>query len=179
MTTPTRILSLSLGASLAFEERSGNVRSARYAMHLIAAASVILGSALFARKQQWIEGGGVYWCFALLGYALLSRGILTAIIFGKQAWLSWPRTLLEWAPMRYIGRISYGLYIYHYLVLFALGLAPHLVAATGAEGVRVAAAIIITLLVAIVSYELLEKPLLRLRPRRDHVRVPLSAQAQR
>jgi peptidoglycan/LPS O-acetylase OafA/YrhL len=166
MTTATRILSLSLGASLAFEERDGRISSAPYAPWLVGLGIGILGGAYAARKLQYIAGGGAYWCLALCGYAALSRGLLTAVVLGRQRWLSAPIRALKNAPLRYIGRISYGLYLYHYLVLFGLGLAPHLVEKTGVPVSRLLLALGLTLLIAIASYELLEKPLLRLRPTR-------------
>ena len=74
----------------------------------------------------------------------------------------------------YLGRISYGLYIFHALALFmvfrigkewtsALSAALHLAAWRDAVGTIVA--LILTLLVATLSYEFFEKPFLRLKKR--------------
>lgn len=77
-----------------------------------------------------------------------------AVILGSPAWLSV-------APLRYLGRISYGVYLYHW-PLFMLGekWKPHGLGHFYALG-------LIALIVAIaaLSYEFVEKPVLRLRDR--------------
>ncbi len=65
--------------------------------------------------------------------------------------------LLEFAPLRYIGRISYGLYIYQGIFL-----------RTGPKGAAIAIQkfplnLILTLVVAIISFEFIERRALRLK----------------
>jgi peptidoglycan/LPS O-acetylase OafA/YrhL len=75
---------------------------------------------------------------------------------------SWSTRVLESAPLRFIGKISYSLYLWH--VLFFSRIAPQahvtnpvLVALSGRPAKYVA-----TLCVALLSYYLLEKPMMRL-----------------
>lgn len=69
--------------------------------------------------------------------------------------------LLTWQPLRYIGRISYGIYLYHW-PLFILGekLKP-----PGAGHWYALALIALIVGAAALSYELVEKPILRMKDR--------------
>lgn len=65
--------------------------------------------------------------------------------------------VLELRPLRYCGKISYGVYLYHWPVLF---LVAGVLGYTFASGAIVLA---ITFLVAAASYRFIERPLLRLK----------------
>lgn len=65
--------------------------------------------------------------------------------------------------LNYLGKISYGLYMYHSPVGFVLGEYPAIYADN--QLVRVLLVIGLTILVASLSYYLLEKPILRLKNR--------------
>jgi peptidoglycan/LPS O-acetylase OafA/YrhL len=82
--------------------------------------------------------------------------------------------LLETQPLRYFGRISYGLYLYHWPIIGLGDLVAHLhkLAAideqaqlTGLFASPITKFLVIVL-VAIMSFELIERPLLR---RRDQI----------
>jgi peptidoglycan/LPS O-acetylase OafA/YrhL len=64
---------------------------------------------------------------------------------------------LEWAPLRYLGRVSYGLYLYHWPIVLIV---PHFV---GNHLGQCSAAVPLTIAVAIASFELVERPLLAYR----------------
>jgi peptidoglycan/LPS O-acetylase OafA/YrhL len=79
------------------------------------------------------------------------------------------RRLLARAPMVYLGRISYGLYVFH---AFGLALATSWITSSspvvellGRSGVALA----LTLALAAASYRWLERPFLRLKERFSHV----------
>jgi peptidoglycan/LPS O-acetylase OafA/YrhL len=99
----------------------------------------------------------------LWGYSLLNVGF--ALLIQRVARLSFGAALLEWRPVRYLGRISYGLYIVHYPVIFLLqaslfvwGWAPDSVAVPFlAFGFSVA--------LAAASYRYVEAPLLARKDR--------------
>jgi peptidoglycan/LPS O-acetylase OafA/YrhL len=72
--------------------------------------------------------------------------------------------------MRYLGRISYPIYLWHVL---ALGLAARVVSSLPA---RVVLGSLIVVVVASGSYYLIEKPFLRLRTQRAPIVPPLRKQ---
>jgi peptidoglycan/LPS O-acetylase OafA/YrhL len=73
------------------------------------------------------------------------------------------RSLLAWGPLVFLGRISYGLYVFHVL---ALGWAAWAVAGLwGHAVVRPVAGMAIDVALAVASYFVLEKPFLRLKTR--------------
>ena len=81
--------------------------------------------------------------------------------------------LQEWRLVRsfrlvYLGRISYGLYVYHYL---ALTLARHFIGPlrTALYGPYVILGLALTIAMATLSYYLLERPFLHLKARFTHV----------
>ncbi len=62
-------------------------------------------------------------------------------------------------PLRFVGSISYGLYLYHSLVLAVIA------RFSLAENLRTIVALVVSLLVATVSFQVLEKPILSLKER--------------
>lgn len=67
---------------------------------------------------------------------------------------------LEWAPVRYIGRISYGIYLYH-----ILGLAIGRKLAGAYSGAALLLGVCMTLLMAALSYHLMESRVLAYKER--------------
>jgi peptidoglycan/LPS O-acetylase OafA/YrhL len=88
-----------------------------------------------------------------------------ALLFGSLVWLvlSNPllQKLLQFPAVAYLGQISFGLYVYH---LAAIAVASRL----APPELETPLALCLTVAVAVASYHLLEKPILRLhRPRVD------------
>jgi peptidoglycan/LPS O-acetylase OafA/YrhL len=99
------------------------------------------------------------------GYTLLNY--LFAVLIYNVARKNFLTGILEFAPLRYMGKISYGLYVYHYgIIAFATAFfrkyeldyslrSPQMfLAAFGA-----------TLLIATLSFHLFEKPITDLKDR--------------
>ncbi len=109
------------------------------------------------------------------GYLLVLLG--TFLIF--TAFAGTPPSIFPKAAL-YLGKISYGLYVFHVLclaltmkvmfALFASGRAFSTAALTSLIISSAAVALIVTILCTAVSYHLLEKPFLRLKKRFTLVR---------
>jgi peptidoglycan/LPS O-acetylase OafA/YrhL len=163
--TDTRAQALLLGAALGLAAVNGMlpVRTATRAAVRVAgwaAAALLLlvfAGAFGSRSGSFLENGG-YTLVALAAVALLAQLLLV------------PRGLiarsLAWTPVRAVGRISYGLYLWHlplFLVLdeerTGLSFWPLLI-------VRFVA----TFAAATASFFLVERPALRLKRRFERVR---------
>jgi peptidoglycan/LPS O-acetylase OafA/YrhL len=105
------------------------------------------------------------------GYTLLNY-LFAVVIYGV-ARERWAVRFLEQRPLRYLGRISYGLYVYHYpIVWFAgriadLGVEPPIL-----KPLTALIALAGTILMASLSYSLIEHPVLNLKDRYFSLRQP-------
>jgi peptidoglycan/LPS O-acetylase OafA/YrhL len=76
--------------------------------------------------------------------------------------------VLEFQPLPYLGKISYGVYLWHYVIFGILDdQLPNVHARTA-----IVAKLVITLLVSVLSYHFLERPFLRLKDRFANLPVP-------
>ena len=95
--------------------------------------------------------------FSVVG--LCSAWLILAAMNGKPENLL--RSVLRWSPLNYCGRISYGLYLWHYPI--ACVVAIYLAGGQFSGPKTLAITAVVTLLVASVSYHWLEFPILSLR----------------
>jgi peptidoglycan/LPS O-acetylase OafA/YrhL len=90
-----------------------------------------------------------YW-FAILIYCIVSEGMFVKF--------------LDLPLLQYLGKISYGLYVYHFPVIWFAG---RLRDVQGLENITypqiILVALAATILIASISYYLLESPLIRLK----------------
>ncbi len=125
-----------------------------------------------ALAQRWLQPWAVFAASVVLCWVADRRS--PALAVNLVGWLfvfwviatmlharSWTTRVLEWAPLRFVGRISYSIYLWH--VLFYSRIAQPPVSS------RVLLALserpwkyVCTLLVAIASYYWIEKPMVRL-----------------
>ena len=159
----TRMLSLSLGASLAFYEADGMVVRTGTGVVLCVAGFAIAALAVMGRAHGLVPPGAPYWVLNLVSSALVGLGLVAAAISSGQS--SVLTQLLCLRPLRYIGRISYGLYLYHYVVLFAFNINEAKVRTTGASGLLTAEALLVTVVIAALSYHFIELPIMKLKTR--------------
>jgi peptidoglycan/LPS O-acetylase OafA/YrhL len=162
--TDTRALPLLLGCALAalrpaagFDaalSRLSNAQGQRAGRAFIqlaglaGAAGLVLCWLNTQDRSTWLYRGG----FAVV--ALSAAGVLLSCSDAPRGPLS---RLLSFGPLRYIGMISYGLYLYHWPIFQYL---TH--ARTGWGGSSLLALrFAVTLAVAIVSYHLIEQPIRR------------------
>jgi peptidoglycan/LPS O-acetylase OafA/YrhL len=110
--TLTRLDGLSAGAILAVLHSRGALQRWRTLLGWMAMAC---GLVIVVAGSLYRNSGAVF--FASIKYTLLAAmyaGLIGWLICSPEAWLS--RTLAI-RPMRFIGRISYGLYVWHPFVL--------------------------------------------------------------
>lgn len=148
----TRLDGLAIGCMLALALKLG------YAQRIRALLRLAFYPALAVIAYTLEELGSSSSATYLYGLFVFSVAVAVALfdLVDRQSWL---RSLLAWGPAVYVGRISYALYLWHYPVLIALERTPlthnhaHLLD------------LVLSLLLAIASYSLVEQPFLRLKAR--------------
>jgi peptidoglycan/LPS O-acetylase OafA/YrhL len=156
MGTMCRASSLATGALFAFHEnwlRENGQRAWTAAVVLILPAMIILPLGEFI-LQPLIP------LLKMVGFSLLCGGVLAGVIGLRDSQL-WPARLLRGAILTFVGRISYGLYLYHAPIFFALGIVKK-----GRPSVMITAlAWVLVFTVATASFYAVERPILRLKDR--------------
>ena len=99
--------------------------------------------------------------FYTSGFTLVAVVVLVMILASvEQAWLVCQ--VLEQSWLRFIGRISYGIYLWHFVVFTFLS--KHFF--VGPRAIRILIGLSITLAITMTSWYLVEQPALRLKNRR-------------
>ena len=177
--TDTRAQALLVGATLAclgIGSRTPGARAHNRESRL-RASRLLLGVIGLA------GAAGVIWCMLRVNgeSTMLYRGGFLAVAVATAAMVAavvaQPRSplalLFAIPPLRYLGRISYGVYLYHWPLFLVLTRSRVGVSGWPLVGVRVG----VTLIVAIASYHLIERPIRqgKLRMWRPRVLAPASA----
>ena len=109
------------------------------------------------------------WGYSLLNYffAITIQSVAREAMFNR---------FLEWAPMRYLGKISYGLYVFHQPVIwFAFDIQEFITMDKNyVKPVATVIAFTGTILLAAISYHIMEKPILGLKDRFFAIKQRLS-----
>jgi peptidoglycan/LPS O-acetylase OafA/YrhL len=168
--TPARMDTLAFGAFLAMVARGprGLGAMARWVVPVSAVAVAVLAAIAFARgglatRDPIMHAFGFPALVALFGMMLVAA--VTAPAGG------WTARILGARPLRFLGKYSYALYLFHYPVIVLLskkGLAAWRLAGPGestipAQLLVMAVAFGVTLAVSLASWRLLEQPFLRLK----------------
>ncbi len=169
--TPARMDDLALGALLALWIRTPNLRArmVRWAPAVGFPLTLALIAAFVLGRGLRLDTG----FFQTFGYTLVSA---TAAAYVAMAVTSRPdrplRRLLQWTPLRTCGRWSYGTYVWHGALFYALNRRPWYVHPPPLLGSRLAGALALCFgLVAAgtalgaVSWRIYEQPMLRLARR--------------
>ena len=96
----------------------------------------------------------------MVGYPALALAFGGLVLYAA----AWRSTLLELAPLRALGKYSYGLYVLHFPIMTVARLTFHVPdASVGAGGRFTATVLPIVFAAAYLSYHFVEKPFLRLK----------------
>ncbi len=98
------------------------------------------------------------------GYSLLNY-FFAIIVYGvaQEGWLT---RFLECHPLRYLGKISYGLYVYHFPVVWFSGrIADFGVTPPLLQPLTALIALAATILIASLSFHFMERPIINLKDR--------------
>lgn len=150
----TRADGLLIGALLALLQAMKSAAVDRVLAHLaklrwLAAGFLILIAARTEWTDRWLYLGG----FDLLSLAAVIA-ILACLRDGATLW----RRFLTWSPLAALGQISYGLYLWHFPLIWIIAGDP-----IAAKPSRVVLALSLALIASTGSYLLIERPILARR----------------
>jgi len=98
------------------------------------------------------------WGYSLLNYffAVTIYAVARHGLFNRFLELGW---------LKYLGKISYGLYVYHFVIIYFAGRINDFVPLTYEQNMMLSSlpALIVTILVSALSYKFIEKPILDLK----------------
>jgi len=177
--TPARLDGLMLGALLAIARRdaagwSHVSRSLRRAGPFALLALVASIVALSRQSAGFDAPSAFLATLTLTGSAYFAAAVVAAVLERRGG--MW-RHLLTSRPARQVGTYSYGIYLLHNPLGHVLGQAgvwsrPIAGAGIGETALYTASMTLLSIVVAATSWHLMEKPLLRLRPRQARPDVP-------
>ena len=154
--TDTRAQALFIGAALGVWLAPGaNGRVPTFSRPLVTVAGVIgvvssVGSFLFIGPYSgWMFNAG-----GMLVFAIGSALLVIACVDHRPSWV---HTVFGWPPIAYMGRLSYGLYLWHWPIRLAFG--PERFGGNEILAFVVDAAL--TIAAAHLSYTYVERPVLR------------------
>ena len=171
--TPAKPEALLAGVAMAVYERE--LLAFRWKWLVIGALTAVSVGILFFAGLLWVPG----WHQAILFYG--SAGLAAAMLWAvlSSSLLSVP---LGWRPIAYLGRISFGLYVFHRLSMYLADfLIPQIydrdavtangwvMADTGLWAQGFIIVFLITVGFAALSYQFLEKPFLKLKTRFEYI----------
>jgi peptidoglycan/LPS O-acetylase OafA/YrhL len=151
--TPFRATSLALGGLFALYEPALGIGTRRPWVFAGAffVPAVICALSAIGIGDPWLQS------LKMIGFAFMSSAIfLAALGVGSLS----PRlgAVLSGGALAYTGRISYGIYLYHYPLFYATGVLDH---DAPAPWPMTLLAVALTFVVATSSFYLIEKPLLK------------------
>lgn len=153
---------LVMGAALSLAHREGTLKARAVPFFLVSASLLALSLWIVGYENLWTP---LRWATGWLGDYLFS--ILCLFFTAVLALLVRSQALqqaLEWPPLRALGKISYGLYLYHGLILIVIDrligyhTAPHTVSLWLLRAVTVLTG---TIAISWLSFRYFENPLLR------------------
>jgi hypothetical protein len=165
--TDTRAFALVAGAALAALRARAPAVSAGRVRGALEVGSVIAFTALMI---AWVHLGRDSWVLRHGGLAACSVAAALVIAAASHPRRGPLARVLAWAPLRWLGLISYGVYLYHWPVIVWLDARSTGLSGSSLIGLQV----LVTLAIATVSYVVIEQPIRHSRtwPRRAAIAVP-------
>jgi peptidoglycan/LPS O-acetylase OafA/YrhL len=164
---PTRLDALLIGGLVALTLRGPEETMVRRLRRPLLLASAILFIALYLICVKALSlpfvGSATNW-IGVFGFTLIDV-FAAALILECIHPGSFLGSALSWKPLRALGIISYGFYVYHDLLHDFYSDLAHRISSRYAYPLTLLIAFTATLLIAALSYRLLEKPLLKLKER--------------
>jgi peptidoglycan/LPS O-acetylase OafA/YrhL len=154
----TRADSLLVGCGVGLLTAWNRLPTSRRAIRWLNSGAAVSALALaylaaFSAETRTLYFHGLLTVVALLVGIIIMRMLVAPSPIG--------RLLLEWAPLVGVGRISYGIYLYHIMVVYGLRQAG----IDRSHPVGMAVIVVLSLAAALVSYVAIERPFLRLKDR--------------
>lgn len=128
-----------------------------FPLPMVATAFLASGIGLVVLPHDQTPGGPIY-VFLLAG--IFAGSLLHLALYAKSI-----ASLLRWPPLAYLGTISFGLYVFHPWSFEEGKVLLGLVHIPETYGTTCLAGLAHCILLATLSYRMLEQPLLRLKPR--------------
>lgn len=154
--TDTRAFGLLIGAALALVWPSGRLSaglSGRYRVGLDAAGFAALAGILLMMRYT-SEYDSFLYLGGLVALSLLTAALVAALAHPDSRLGVW----LGCGPMRWIGKRSYGIYLWHYPVI---ALSEKQLNTDGPEPLRIALQLAVSVALAALSYRYVENPIRR------------------
>lgn len=123
--------------------------------------------ALLIATGRWSEVGGPTTMAVRTTIASLGSCILVALVVCHAGHPV--LALLRTAPLVYLGTISYGLYLYHHPIIFMSDILGSYLRLTPGPALG-AIECVLSLVLAVASWHLIERPILRLKDRMPYLR---------
>jgi peptidoglycan/LPS O-acetylase OafA/YrhL len=170
-----RMDGLALGAMLAaFLHRDSLMRRrASPVLVAIVSLSVMMLATIAGKVGLGLPDNTPPWPgVTILGINLLAVGLIGLVVVhaGKRA-----TAPLRWAPIAYLGRTSYGLYLYHYIILWILARHMRVAAPGNMPFPQIASALLLCFVVASLSWVFIEQPILRLKRHFEYQQARMSS----
>ncbi len=164
---PTRLDALLIGGLIALCLRGPEADMVRRVRRPLLVTASILFVALYLISTRVLslplEGSASNW-IGIFGFTLIDL-FAAALILECIHPGSLLGAALNWRPLRALGTISYGFYVYHDLLHDFYADAAHRLAPNHAYAITLILAFSATVLLATLSYRFVERPLLKLKDR--------------
>ncbi|WEV77787.1 acyltransferase [Janibacter cremeus] len=154
--TDTRAQALFVGAALGVWLAPGaNGRVPTVSRPVVVASGVV--GVVSSIGAFFVVGPYSAWMFNLGGMFVFALGAALLVLACADERPSWVHTVFGWRPLAYAGRLSYGLYLWHWPIRLAFG--PERFGGNAVIAFVVDAAL--TVAAAHLSYQYIERPVLR------------------